>query len=400
MSNLYHFYRIYDREEQLLEQACQLAIQHKDSKLITRLCLLKSNLMKEQKLYQEALSYLHDAQNYAETSDTTQIAQIYSESGIVHLLLLQTDSAYHYLNLAAQTDKQNPLYRLQSAGLDAYIHQKEHAIDYFWKVIEMLPLDKRILAYRYAAEEMKKQGKMNESRKFLEEHIRLRDSTYYGRKEELLERMQNLREYKKQQERILQVEKNLSDKEVLSHRVVAFFAIIILASFLFYYRIKQNKNKLKIQLLRTEQERNQSDLKRKEAEIQYLKEKEEKETIALARLNQRLEYFKQLNEITIPILMQNRNKAGALHLQENDWTIIRNNTNACFDHFTERLKKLYPQLTEEEINFCCLVKMELPLSVLAEIYHIAKGSISRKKMRLKEKIGIENMSFDEFIASL
>ena len=53
--------------------------------------------MKEQKLYQEALSYLHDAQNYAETSDTTQIAQIYSESGIVHLLLLQTDSAYHYI---------------------------------------------------------------------------------------------------------------------------------------------------------------------------------------------------------------------------------------------------------------------------------------------------------------
>lgn len=291
MGNLYHFYRIYDREKQLLEQASQLAIQHKDSKLITKLCLLKSNLMK-------------------------------------------------------------------------------------------------------------KQGKMNESRKFPEEHIRLRDSTYYGRKEELLERMQNLREYKKQQERILQVEKNLSDKEVLLHRVIAFFAIIILASFLFYYRIKQNKNKLKIQLLRTEQERNQSDLKRKEAEIQYLKEKEEKETIALARLNQRLEYFKQLNEITIPILMQNRNKAGALHLQENDWTIIRNNTNACFDHFTERLKELYPQLTEEEINFCCLVKMELPLSVLAEIYHIAKGSISRKKMRLKEKIGIENMSFDEFIASL
>lgn len=82
---------------------------------------------------------------------------------------------------------------------------------------------------------------MNESRKFLEEHIRLRDSTYYGRKEELLERMQNLREYKKQQERILQVEKNLSDKEVLLHRVVAFFAIIILASFCFI--IVPNKTK-------------------------------------------------------------------------------------------------------------------------------------------------------------
>lgn len=400
MSQLYHFYRIYNREEQLLDEASQLAIQHKDSVQITQLYILKSNLLKELKRYKEALGYLHKVQPYTNGISAQQLAKLYNESSIIHLFLLQTDSAYYYMNLAAQTDSLNPRYNLQRAGLEAYIQQKESAIDYFWKVIETLPLEKRILAYRYAANEMKQQGKLEASRKFLEEHVRLRDSTYYGRKEELMERIQNLREYRTQQEHIVQVEKHLAEKVLLLHRVVAFFVIVILSIFLFYYRIKQNKNKLKIQLLRTEQERNQSDLKRKEAEIQYLKEKEEKETIALARLNQRLEYFKQLNEITIPILMQNRNKAGALHLQENDWTIIRNNTNACFDHFTERLKKLYPQLTEEEINFCCLVKMELPLSVLAEIYHIAKGSISRKKMRLKEKIGIENMSFDEFIASL
>lgn len=400
MGKLYHFYRIYNQEETLLDEASQLAIQNQDSSLITKLYILKSNLLKEQKRYKEALAFLHKTQPYTKAVSAKQRAKLYNESSIIHLFLLQTDSAYYYMNLAAQTDSLNPRYRLQREGLKAYIQKKESAIDYFWKVIETMPLEKRILAYRYAANEMKQQGKLDESRKFLEEHVRLRDSTYFGRKEELLERIQNLREYKTQQEHIVQVEKDLADKVLLLHRVVAFFVIVILSVFLFYYRIKQNKNKLKIQLLRTEQERNQSDLKRKEAEIQYLKEKEEKEAIALARLNQRLEYFKQLNEITIPILMQNRNKSGALHLQENDWTIIRNNTNACFDHFTDRLKGLYPQLTEEEINFCCLVKMELPLSVLAEIYHIAKGSISRKKMRLKEKIGIENRSFDEFITSL
>mgnify|MGYP004714153703 CR=1 FL=1 len=36
------------------------------------------------------------------------------------------------------------------------------------------------------------------------------------------------------------------------------------------------------------------------------------------------------------------------------------------------------------------------MSLLSEIYHIAKGSISRRKMRLKEKMHIENSSFDEF----
>lgn len=42
--------------------------------------------------------------------------------------------------------------------------------------------------------------------------------------------------------------------------------------------------------------------------------------------------------------------------------------------------------------------MNLPLAQLAEIYHIAKGSISRRKMRLKEKMNIAGRSFDEFLA--
>ena len=56
-------------------------------------------------------------------------------------------------------------------------------------------------------------------------------------------------------------------------------------------------------------------------------------------------------------------------------------------------------MTEEELRFCCLIKMELPMALLAEIYHIAKGSISRKKMRLKEKMHITEQSFDEFISA-
>jgi len=62
-----------------------------------------------------------------------------------------------------------------------------------------------------------------------------------------------------------------------------------------------------------------------------------------------------------------------------------------------RLKNAYPELTVEEIRFACLLKMEFSLSLLSEIYHIAKGSISRKKMRLKEKMKIENMTLDDFI---
>ena len=114
-------------------------------------------------------------------------------------------------------------------------------------------------------------------------------------------------------------------------------------------------------------------------------------------LNQRIEYYKRLNALTVPILMKRQNSQGAMHLKKEEWDIIMQNTDACFDNFTLRLKKAYPQLTLEEIRFACLLKMEFSLSLLSEVYHIAKGSISRKKMRLKEKMQIENVTLDDFI---
>ena len=108
-------------------------------------------------------------------------------------------------------------------------------------------------------------------------------------------------------------------------------------------------------------------LKQQQTEVQLLREKEAKEKMEIDQLSQKVEYFKRLNAITVPILMNTRNRTGALHLAEEDWETVVNNTNACFDNFTFRLKAKHPTLTDEEIRFCCLIKMELPLSLLAEI---------------------------------
>lgn len=95
--------------------------------------------------------------------------------------------------------------------------------------------------------------------------------------------------------------------------------------------------------------------------------------------------------------MRRQNSQGALHLTDDDWDIIIQNADACFNHSSRRLRHHCPQLTDDDVRFCCLVKMNLPLAQLAEIYHIAKGSISRRKMRLKEKMNIAGRSFNEFL---
>lgn len=60
-----------------------------------------------------------------------------------------------------------------------------------------------------------------------------------------------------------------------------------------------------------------------------------------------------------------------------------------YDDFTKKLRDHFPTLTEKDINFCCLVKIDMSIQSLADIYCISKNSVSRRKLRLKEKLGID-----------
>ena len=51
--------------------------------------------------------------------------------------------------------------------------------------------------------------------------------------------------------------------------------------------------------------------------------------------------------------------------------------------------KLNELQMEKDINFCCLVKIHMSLQNLSQIYCISGNSVSRRKLRLKEKLGID-----------
>ena len=76
-----------------------------------------------------------------------------------------------------------------------------------------------------------------------------------------------------------------------------------------------------------------------ETEIKYLQEKHDREAIEIESLNQSVEYYKRLNTLTVPILMKSQNSQGAMHMKKEEWDIIIQNTNACFNDFTLRLEK-------------------------------------------------------------
>ena len=58
-----------------------------------------------------------------------------------------------------------------------------------------------------------------------------------------------------------------------------------------------------------------------------------------------------------------------------------------YDQFTARLHRVVPELNVAELKFCCRLKINVSMHDLANIYCINKASVSRRKQRLKEKMG-------------
>ena len=383
----------FDRQEtQWLDDALRLAVQQQDSAMAVRIGLIRSKRLKSKKQFGKALDELHAANRYAAAVDKGRQADLQAEMAVLHLYLEQPDSSLAYTARAIGTRAgRQDYYRALDKGIRFHIARNDSALHYFRRIAEMFPLSRKAEAYRYMAEALYRRGRAETSLEFLREHVRYRDSLDADKRDELLDKINAIREYRKQKQQIEESEHQLTRRKLQVYRLAAVVGLLVILWGAYYIYTRRRQARLNRDLM-------QARLSRQELEIRCLREQEAKEQLENAQLTQRLEYFKQLNEITIPLLMRSRNRTGALHLTPEDWQTLRNNTDACFDGFTRRLKEAYPQLNEEETDFCCLVKMELPLAILAEIYHIAKGSISRKKMRLKEKIGVTDVSFDDFVA--
>ena len=128
--------------------------------------------------------------------------------------------------------------------------------------------------------------------------------------------------------------------------------------------------------------------------------KQQEELIALREKDARMreELFKRMQVFE---KLSDTEKEKHIQLSDTDWKEIQLMLDSGYDDFTKKLRLRFPMLSEKEINFCCLVKINVSLQSLSDIYCISKNSVSRRKLRLKEKMGIgEEETLDEFLGRL
>lgn len=79
------------------------------------------------------------------------------------------------------------------------------------------------------------------------------------------------------------------------------------------------------------------------------------------------------------------------YIDEMQWAEIFNAINQLFDGFSYRLHTDFPALTQEDIRYCCLIKMRLTTSVISTLMGVSPSSVTKRKQRIKEKMSQQHI---------
>lgn len=131
---------------------------------------------------------------------------------------------------------------------------------------------------------------------------------------------------------------------------------------------------------------------------QSLKEKS-KELEAMEHLSEENQYLHKreaflCNQLINQTELFNKLKTTK-YIDDQLWQEIKEKIDLLFDNYTKRLYHQIPSLTDGNIQICCLIKLRFSNGDIANMLAISPTSVSKRKLRLKERIVQEIGSLGE-----
>ena len=82
-------------------------------------------------------------------------------------------------------------------------------------------------------------------------------------------------------------------------------------------------------------------------------------------------------------------KRKPAYIHDEDWEELYLTIDLLFDNFTKRLKAAYPDITESDLQYCCLFKAGFSIRQVAVMMGVAPTSVSRKKLKIREHMHLD-----------
>ena len=339
--------------------------------------------------FPEAVASLNEALSHSPTDSVSFMAQCYVMLGQVYLQTEDNDSLQWALRQAFSADTtiaSQPVYRLAEVYMLYGRGEKQAAADKITGYLPSSPLYARIELLNLLATIHEEQGDLTQSLSDLRQIIACNDSAAQIEASENTAKIHRLRHEEQMKSAQLEQERLRAETRARTMTLVGLLAVavavgVLLSVWLARRAVRARQSELKALSLA-------EDALAREAEVRSMNQE----------LQQR--YYSHLYAILLPILNAKRTKTGFIDLNEKSWRLIEENTDMVLPKFTSMLRKNHPSLADDDVRFCCLVAMQVPNPVIANVYGIAPSSVSVRKQRMKKKLdeSIANETLEQYLS--
>lgn len=388
LARLYERKNLFDLQEQTLQKKLNATEGEEQLGKTAETCFEMGVARFAQERHQAAAESLHSAIRHASPDSIQFIAQCYVVLSQIYLQTSQIDSMENALHNAVRTDPsiaQNTVFQLAQVYMLYEKGDKKSAEEKINGYLPESDIYFKTELLNLLATIHEEQGAQQAAINDLRQVIALNDSAAQMEASENTVRIHRLRH--EEQIRTAQLREERMEAEAKTRTMTLLTVIMAVVGAGAWTALWLSKKAKKARI----------------AELQALHLAQDAQTAEeqMRLLNQELQkrYYQHLYAIILPILNAKQTKTGFIDLNDKEWKLIEDNTNLVLPGFTRKLRKDHPLLADDDIRFCCLVAMQVPNPVIANIYGIAPASVSVRKQRMKKKLdeAIANETLEKYL---
>ncbi|MCO6148910.1 tetratricopeptide repeat protein [Flavobacterium sp. NRK1] len=396
MGNIYMVKEDYIKAKKYQQKSLETFKNLKDTVNIVSIMINLSNIESNLKNYDSSFKMLDDALTLSEIIKNKRLKErILLNYGVIYAATNEFNKAKAYFNEEIEVSRN--------------INFPRGELDALSKLSEIA----------------KKENKYKEYADYTIEYYKLKDSVFGNEVKQKIEELKWANEFEKSElERNLLKSKYYVEKErgnylIFSIILTVFVSLLIIGLIWLFYR----NNRKNLQISEFENEKLQESILREQ--ISHEKDKAENELLKLRSEQQELELDTKNREITAisvqliaknklmseisEILQNSKNSKSNIETdlksilfqnqnQEKDWEQFREIFEKIHPGFFERIKSVYPQLSNTDIRICAYIKIRMSLNEVAGLLNISLQSLHTSRYRIRKKLNLSpDQNLDDFI---
>lgn len=162
--------------------------------------------------------------------------------------------------------------------------------------------------------------------------------------------------------------------------------LLLVGGFAYQNKLRERVKRLQLEQLETEQRAKEVELKLKSATIKQ--QQQELVAVTLENISQKGKLSQLIDNYKGAKNQEMKSIISSLNEKDERWEHFLKQIATLYPDFLQELHRKYPKLTQSDLEFCAMVRLNMSFKDIAKLLNISHQSVITKKYRVAQKLKV------------